>query len=89
MIRAHVKATDFINTNPGEAIQIAVRYTGLDEKTIVPAMKNVTYAYHFNLEAEKEYVQFLNQWKYIKVEDAASFTGQLVNLQFLKDVLKK
>jgi NitT/TauT family transport system substrate-binding protein len=89
MIRAHVKATDFINNNPGEAVQIAVRYTGLDEKTIVSAMKNVTFGYHFNVEAEKEYVQFLNQWKYIKVEDASLFTGQLVNLQFLKDALKK
>jgi NitT/TauT family transport system substrate-binding protein len=89
MIRAHVKATDFINTNPGEAIQVAVRYTGLDEKTIAQAMKNVTYSYHFNVEAEREYVQYLTQWKYIKVEDVPAFTGQLVNLQFLKDILKK
>lgn len=89
MVKAHVRATDFINHNPREALQIAVKYTGMDEKTITSAMKNVKYSYFFNADAEKEYVHFLNQWKYIRVEDVSAFTGQFINLQILNDVLRK
>lgn len=89
IVKAHVRATDFINQNPREALQIAVKYTGMDEKTITAAMKNVNYSYFFNTDAEKEYVHFLNQWKYIRVEDVSAFTGRFINLQILNDVLKK
>ena len=89
MVKAHVKATDFINQNLREAMQIAVKYTGMDEKTITTAMKNVKYSYFFNADAEKEYVHFLSQWKYIRVEDVSAFTGRFINLQILNDLLKK
>lgn len=89
IVKAHVRATDFINQNPGEARQIGVKYTGMDEKTVSQAMKNVKYTYLLNVEAEKEYVHFLNQWKYIRVEDVQAFTAQFIHLQILSDVLKK
>ncbi|MBI5605731.1 MAG: ABC transporter substrate-binding protein [Deltaproteobacteria bacterium] len=89
MVRAHVRATDFINQNPGEARQIGIKYTGMDEKTVSLAMKNVKYTYLLNVEAEKEYLHFLNQWKYIRVEDVQAFTAQFIHLQILSDVLKR
>ncbi len=89
IVKAHVRATDFINQNPREAMQIGVKYTGMDEKTVSLAMKNVKYSYFFNADAEKEYVHFLNQWKYILVEDVSAFTRQFIKLQILNDVLKK
>lgn len=89
MVRAHVRATDFINQHPKEILPIAVKYTGMDEKTILQALKNVRYAYSLNIEAEKEYVHFLSQWKFIKVEDPAAFVARFINLQLLNDVLKK
>jgi hypothetical protein len=61
----------------------------MDEKTVSLAMKNVKYAYSLNVEAEKEYVNFLSQWKYIRVEDVPAFAAQFINLQLLNEVLKK
>jgi NitT/TauT family transport system substrate-binding protein len=89
MVKVHVRATDFINHNPQEVLPIALKYTGMDEKTLTLAMKNVQYAYRLNLEAEKEYVHFLTQWQYIRVEDPAGFVGRLVNLKILNEILKK
>jgi NitT/TauT family transport system substrate-binding protein len=89
MVRAHVRATDFINQHPHEALQIGIKYTGMDEKTISLAMKNVKYSYFFNVDAEKEYLHFLSQLKYIKMEDVSAFTGRFINTQILIDVLKK
>jgi NitT/TauT family transport system substrate-binding protein len=89
IVKAHVRATDFINQNPREAMQIGVKYTGMDEKTVSMAMKNVKYAYSLNVDAEKEYVHFLSQWKYIRVEDVSAFTSRFINLQILNGFLKK
>jgi NitT/TauT family transport system substrate-binding protein len=87
LVKAHVRATDYINRHPREVVTVALKYTGMDEKTLALAMKNVTYAYALNLEAEKEYVHYLAQWKYIRVDDPASFVGRLVDLKILEDVL--
>ncbi len=89
MVRAHVKATDFINQNPREIIPLAVKFTGMDEKTIALALKNVKYAYFLNTESVKEYLQFLSQWKYIRVDDVPAFTSRFIYLQLLNEVLKK
>jgi NitT/TauT family transport system substrate-binding protein len=89
MVRAHVRATDFINQHPQEILTIALKYTGMDEKTLVQALKNVKYSYSLNPEAEKEYVHFLSHWKFIKVEDISAFVGRFINLQILSEVLKK
>ena len=89
LVRAHVKATDFIQQNPEEAIKIGAKYTGLDEKTIALALKNVRYTYHLSVEGEKEYVDFLSQMKYIKVENPQAFIREFLNLEILAEVLKR
>jgi NitT/TauT family transport system substrate-binding protein len=89
LVQAHVKATDFIHQHPEEAVKIGVKYTGLDEKTIALALKNVRYTYHLSVEGEKEYVDFLSQMKYVKVENPQAFIREFLNLEILADVLKK
>jgi NitT/TauT family transport system substrate-binding protein len=89
LVRAHVKAIDFISQNPEEAVKIGVKYTGLDEKTIALALKNVRYTYQISVEGEKEYVEFLSQLKYIKVENSQTFLREFLNLEILAEVLKK
>jgi NitT/TauT family transport system substrate-binding protein len=89
LVRAHVKATDFIRQNPEEAVNIGVKYTGLDEKTIALALKNVRYTHQISVEGEKEYVDFLSQMKYIKVENPQAFIREFLNLEILAEVLKK
>jgi len=89
LVRAHVKATDFIQQNPEEAVKIGAKYTGLDEKTIALALKNVRYTYHLSVEGEKEYVDFLSRMKYIKVENPEAFIREFLNLEILAEVLRK
>jgi NitT/TauT family transport system substrate-binding protein len=89
LVRAHVKATDFIHQNREEAVKIGVKYTGMDEKTVNLAMQNVRYTYQLSVEGEKEYVDFLSQMKYIKVESPQAFIREFLNLEILPEVLKK
>ncbi|MGD8562998.1 MAG: ABC transporter substrate-binding protein [Desulfarculaceae bacterium] len=89
MVAAHVKATDFINKNPQEALKIGEKYTGMDAKTVGLAMQNVKYTYQISVEGEKEYVQFLSKLGYIKVPDAQAFVDRFLNTRILKEVLAK
>jgi NitT/TauT family transport system substrate-binding protein len=89
LVRAHVKATDFIHQNREESLKIGVKYTGMDEKTVNLAMQNVHYTYQLSVEGEKEYVDFLSQMKYIKVESPQAFIREFLNLEILPEVLKK
>jgi NitT/TauT family transport system substrate-binding protein len=89
MVAAHVKATDFINQHPAEALKIGMRYTGMDQATVKLAMANVNYTYKISLAGEKEYVQFLNKLGYIKVPDADAFIKRFINPSILKQVLAR
>ncbi|MBI5584257.1 MAG: ABC transporter substrate-binding protein [Deltaproteobacteria bacterium] len=89
LVRAHVKATDFIYQNREEAVKIGIKYTGMDEKTVTLAMQNVHYTYHLSVEGEREYVDFLSQMKYIKMENPQAFIQEFLNLEILPEILKK
>lgn len=89
MVRAHVKAIDFILRNREEAIQIGIKYTGMDEASVRLAMENVNYTPILSVEGEKEYVDFLNRLKYIKVDDLESFVNQFMKTEILKEIIKK
>ncbi|MCF8034571.1 MAG: ABC transporter substrate-binding protein [Desulfarculaceae bacterium] len=84
MVAAHVKATDFINKHPAEALKIGMRYTGMDRQTVKLAMANVNYTYRLSLAGEKEYVQFLDKLGYIKVPDADAFVSRFIDAGILK-----
>jgi NitT/TauT family transport system substrate-binding protein len=86
MVRAHVKATDFINTRPLDAAQIAVKYTGMDENTIRLAMNNVKYTYMLSRKGELEYVEFLTRMRYIGVDDPEKFVNSFLDGGFIKEI---
>jgi len=52
-------------------------------------LKNVRYTYQLSVEGEKEYVDFLTQMKYIKVENSQAFIREFLNLEILAEVLRK
>jgi ABC-type nitrate/sulfonate/bicarbonate transport system substrate-binding protein len=89
IVRAHVKATNFINNNRVEATKIGVKYTGMDEKTVGLAMKTINYTYRLSIEGEVEYVDFLNKLGYISVGDARVFTNKLINQEILQEVTER
>ncbi len=89
VVQGHLKAIDFIRQHREEAIQIGVKYTGMDEASIRLAMENVNYTPVLSLEGEKEYVDFLTKLKYIKVEDAQIFVDRFMKPEFIKEIIKK
>lgn len=89
IVRAHVRATDYINANPEDAIKIGVKYTGMDEETVRLAMKNINYVYVPSIEGEIEYVNFLNELQYLNVGDPKVFTDKFINTEILQEIIKK
>ncbi|MBW2333521.1 MAG: ABC transporter substrate-binding protein [Deltaproteobacteria bacterium] len=89
MVRCHIKATDFINEHPGKAAEIAMKYTGMDQRTVRIAMKNVHYDYEINIEGEKTYVDFLSKLGYIRLDDSNQFIKRFINGDFLRNSIKR
>ena len=89
IVRAHVRATDFINNNREEAVKIGVKYTGMDEKTVRLAMKTINYTYRLSIEGEIEYVDFLNKLGYISVGDPEVFTHKFLNQEILQEIAER
>jgi sulfonate transport system substrate-binding protein len=86
VLRSHVRAIEFINNNPEEAVKIAVKYSGMDEQTIRKAMENVTFSYQLDAEGIQEYVRFLGELNYIKVTDPQAFVNGLIKPGFLEEI---
>ncbi len=89
MVRAHVKANQFIAAHPLEAQKIGERYTGMDAATVALAMKNVKYTYDISVAGQKEYVEFLDKLGYIKVSDSQAFIDKFLNRKILQEVLAR
>lgn len=89
IVRAHRRAIEFIKKNPDEAAKIAVKYTGMDEKTVKTATKNVAYTPKLSVEGEREYVIFLEKLKFIKVGNPDQFVKRFLGSQVEDDSTKK
>ena len=61
----------------------------MDENTIIMAMKNITYTYVPSVEGEIEYVNFLNKLRYLNVSDSREFADRFINMEILKEIIKK
>lgn len=89
ILKAHVKATDFILTNFEEAAAIGAEYTGMDLATVKLAMQHIAYQYELNIPGELEYVEFLNELGVIKVKNPSAFVDRIIAPEYLRKVLPK
>lgn len=89
MVRGHVKAIEFIRQHREEAIKIGIKYTGMDEASIRLAMENVNYTPVLSIEGEKEYVDFLTQLQYIKMDNVEAFVDRFMRPDFIKEMIKR
>jgi len=80
---------DYIRQHREEAIKIGVKYTGMDEASVRLAMENVNYTPVLSVEGEKEYVDFLTKWKYIKVDDIQIFVDRFMRPDFIKEMMMR
>ena len=89
MVRGHVRAIEFIRQHREEAIKIGIKYTGMDEASIRLAMENVNYTPVLSVEGEKEYVDFLTQLQYIKMDNVGAFVDRFMRPDFIKEMIKR
>ncbi|MBU4239928.1 MAG: ABC transporter substrate-binding protein [Actinobacteria bacterium] len=82
-VAAHVKATQYINDNPLEAADMGHLFTGQDSDAVEAAMGNIEFVYKLNVEGLERYVEFLKEIGVVKVESAGSFSGSIIDSQFL------
>ncbi|MFA6220743.1 MAG: ABC transporter substrate-binding protein [Desulfomonilaceae bacterium] len=78
VLKVHRKAIDFIRDNPDEALRIATKHTGLDEQTAKQAIDRVKYVSNINVQGLQEYVNYLRELGYIKLNNAHSFIENLI-----------
>jgi len=78
VLKVHRKAVDFIRDNPDEALRIATKHTGLDEQTAKQAIDKVKYVSNINVQGLQEYVNYLRELGYIKLNNAHSFIENLI-----------
>jgi len=81
LVRAHRKATDYISQHTEEAMDIAVKYTGMERAVIASALERITYTATPSIEGEEEYVRYLDSLGYIDEPDAAAFTKNIIMAQ--------
>lgn len=86
VVAAHLDATDFIHRNPEEAIAVGVKSTGMDAVTIGKAMGNVQFTCDINVEGEREYVRFLSEIGFIRLDDPDGFVDQFLHPGILKAI---
>jgi NitT/TauT family transport system substrate-binding protein len=87
-IKAHVRATEYVKKNPGEALRIGIKYTGMDEATVREAIGHIEYEYFAKEEDIKEYMQYLLRFGYVKNLNVDTFAGQYLDLNMLREVTK-
>lgn len=78
LVQAHSLAVDFIRTHPDEACSITMKHTGMDEKTVREALSHVSYTVQPRVDAEEEYVHFLNSLGLIQETDSHVFTREFI-----------
>ena len=84
ILRAHIKATRFIHENPKEALEIAVKYTGMDADTVKLAIGNIWYEYVPDVQGLLEYVAFLKGLSQTGETDPKEFVRAIIDKSFLE-----
>lgn len=83
VVRAHAKATDYINEHPMESSDMAHLFTGQPSDVVEAAMGNIDFVYMLNMRGLERYVQFLEDLDVIDVGDPSAFTEELVHGGFV------
>jgi len=86
VIRAHLKATEFIRTHHSDAVDIAATWTGLSESVIETAMSRVLFNESLIVGGYRTYVTELVKYAYIPAMNATqidALLAQIVDPRFL------
>jgi NitT/TauT family transport system substrate-binding protein len=78
LIIAHNQACRFIQERRAEAIDIGVKYTGMDRATIETALGHITYNGLLDRQYMSEYVEFLKVLRYIKQDISDALLAKML-----------
>lgn len=68
---AHRRSCEFIAAQQAEAIEIGVKYTGMDRETVATAISRIKYIPEIDKSKGSEFVDYLKELRYIKPRKAA------------------
>ncbi len=77
-LRAHERATAFLQENTEEVVELASRFTDLPEEVVRSALVNLTFTSRLNREGLREYVLYLNEQGLAQISEADSFLDSLI-----------
>jgi NitT/TauT family transport system substrate-binding protein len=83
VVRAHVKATEYIEEHPREAADMGHLFTGQDSEVARAAISRIDFMSRINVQGLVRYVRFLDDLEVIDVGDPAAFTRSLVYDSFI------
>lgn len=86
VVKIHVNATNWINTNSSEAASIGAQWTGVAYDVIVVAMKNTEYNNYPNKKSMSIYLEKLIQYGYVdstQVEDVDLFMDSFIDTSII------
>jgi NitT/TauT family transport system substrate-binding protein len=86
ILRAHVEAIQLIKDHREEMIGIAMKFTGVDKETVRRALGFIDFTYEPNVGGVIEYLRFLNELRYVRIEDGKRFVEGFVNGALLKEI---
>ena len=80
VIRAHLRATEFIRTHHDEAVDVAVAWTGFPNTTIEPAMSRVLFNESLIVNGYQTYVTELVKYGYVPFMNTTQIDALLTKL---------
>ncbi len=89
ILKAHVQATRFIQENPKEALEIGVKYTGMDPETVRLAMSHISYEVVPDVQGLLEYVNFLKEMGQLKNIDPRDLVKNIIQPDLLERTIQK
>jgi NitT/TauT family transport system substrate-binding protein len=82
LLRAHLQATEYIAKHPEEAVRIAIKHTGMEEKIVKRALRNVKYVSKPDVPGLEDYLSFLNRLGFVKLENPQEFSRRFIASRF-------
>ncbi|MFX1520804.1 MAG: ABC transporter substrate-binding protein [Promethearchaeota archaeon] len=89
VVKIHVNATNWIKANPNEAASIGAQWTGVDQKIVALAMKNIKYNYYPDKKSMTKYLEKLIQYGYVdttQVEDVDLFMDSFIDTSLIEQL---
>jgi len=89
LLKTHLKSIKYIENNFMEAVNIGMKYTGMDKRTIELALQNIQFDHRITISHVIEYTEFLNKLGYTTIINAKRFIQSLIIIHRDKEENRK